>query len=126
MANPVQVDTDAAPGAIGPYSQALSGNGMIFTSGQLGIDPKTKTMPEDVKAQAAQALTNVKNILEAGGSSLSKALKITVYLADIDDFGKVNETYATFFTPPFPARSCFAVKALPLGALVEVEAIALL
>ncbi|MDR0815792.1 MAG: RidA family protein [Desulfovibrio sp.] len=118
------IDTDNAPGAVGPYSQAITVGGLIFTSGQLPMDPATKTMPEDIRKQAKNSLTNVKNILEAGGSSLAKVVKTTIFLADIKDFAAVNEVYATFFTKPFPARSCFAVKDLPLGAKVEIEAVA--
>ena len=118
------IDTGNAPGAVGPYSQAITVGGLIFTSGQLPMEPATKTMPEDIKKQAKNSLTNVKNILEAGGSSLAKVVKTTIFLADIKDFAAVNEVYATFFTKPFPARSCFAVKALPLGAKVEIEAVA--
>ncbi len=119
-----RIDTTAAPGAVGPYSQAMATGGFVFASGQLPIDPATKTMPDDVKEQAAQSLRNVKAILEAAGTGLDKVLKATVYLADIKDFPAVNEVYATFFSAPFPARSCFAVAALPLGAKVEVEVIA--
>ncbi len=109
------IDTNRAPGAVGPYSQAIAVGGLIFTSGQLPMDPATKTMPEDIRAQAKNSLTNVKNILEAGGSELAKVVKTTIFLADIKDFAAVNEVYATFFAKPFPARSCFAVKSLPLG-----------
>ncbi|HCG03991.1 MAG TPA: reactive intermediate/imine deaminase [Desulfovibrio sp.] len=119
-----RVDTTAAPGAVGPYSQAMATGGFVFASGQLPIDPATKTMPDGVKEQTAQSLRNVKAILEATGTGLDKVLKATVYLADIKDFPAVNEVYATFFSAPFPARSCFAVAALPLGAKVEVEVIA--
>lgn len=119
-----RVDTTAAPGAVGPYSQAMATGGFVFASGQLPIDPATKTMPDGVKEQTAQSLRNVKAILEAAGTGLDKVLKATVYLADIKDFPAVNEVYATFFSAPFPARSCFAVAALPLGAKVEVEVIA--
>ncbi|GFH63172.1 MAG: putative enamine/imine deaminase [Candidatus Desulfovibrio kirbyi] len=118
------IDTNRAPGAVGPYSQAIAVGGLIFTSGQLPMDPATKTMPEDIRAQAKNSLTNVKNILEAGGSDLAKVVKTTIFLADIKDFAAVNEVYATFFAKPFPARSCFAVKNLPLGAKVEIEAVA--
>jgi 2-iminobutanoate/2-iminopropanoate deaminase len=121
---PKAVETGKAPGAIGPYSQALSAGSLIFTSGQLPIDAATKAMPEDIKGQTAMSLTNVKNILEAAGSGLDKVVKTTIYLSDIEDFAAVNEIYATFFQKPFPARSCFAVKALPLGAKVEIEATA--
>jgi 2-iminobutanoate/2-iminopropanoate deaminase len=119
------IASDKAPGAVGPYSQALSGAGLIFTSGQLPIDPKTKAMSDDIKVQAATALENLRNVLQAGGSDLDKVLKTTVYLAEIKDFPAVNEVYAAFFSKPFPARSCFAVKDLPLGAGIEVEAVAL-
>lgn len=125
MTTPKLIESDKAPSAVGAYSQALAGAGLIFTSGQLPIDPKTKAMPEDIKAQAATALENLKNVLEAGGSDLSRVLKTTVYLADIKDFPAVNEVYAQYFGKPFPARSCFAVRDLPLGAGIEVEAVAL-
>jgi 2-iminobutanoate/2-iminopropanoate deaminase len=122
---PKRINSDQAPGAVGAYSQGMSGNGFIFTSGQLPIDPVTKAMPEDIREQAALALTNLRHVLRAGGSELAGVLKTTVYLADIKDFPAVNEVYATFFGQPFPARSCFAVKELPLGARVEIEAVAL-
>lgn len=125
MTTPTLVSSDNAPGAVGPYSQALAGAGLIFTSGQLPIDAVTKAMPEDIKEQAATALDNLRNVLAAGGSSLGKVLKTTVYLADIKDFPAVNEVYSRYFGKPFPARSCFAVKDLPLGAKVEIEAVAL-
>lgn len=125
MNTPQRINSDKAPGAVGPYSQALAGANLIFTSGQLPIDPATKAMPEDIKEQAAMALTNLRHVLQAGGSDLGKVLKTTVYLADIKDFPAVNEVYASFFDQPFPARSCFAVKDLPLGARVEIEAVAL-
>jgi endoribonuclease L-PSP, putative len=118
------IESPKAPGAVGPYSQAIAVSGLIFTSGQLPIDPESKTMPEGIREQAAISLGNVKNILEEAGSGLDKVVKTTVYLADIKDFPAVNEVYATFFGKPFPARSCFAVKDLPLGAKVEIEVIA--
>ena len=119
-----QIATDKAPGAVGPYSQALAVGGLVFTSGQLPINPETKAMPQDVAAQAAASLKNVQAVLEAAGSSMGKVLKTTVYLTDINDFAAINEVYATFFKPPFPARSCFAVKSLPLNAKIEIEAVA--
>ena len=125
MNAPKLIESDKAPSAVGAYSQALAGAGLIFTSGQLPIDPKTKAMPDDIREQAATALENVKNVLEAGGSSLSRVMKTTVYLTDIKDFPAVNEVYAQYFGKPFPARSCFAVRDLPLGAGIEVEAVAL-
>lgn len=125
MSIPKLINSDKAPGAVGPYSQALAGAGLIYTSGQLPIDPKTKAIPEDVSTQTATALENLKSVLKAGGSDLGKVLKTTVYLADINDFPAVNEVYAEYFSQPFPARSCFAVKDLPLGARIEIEAVAL-
>lgn len=118
------IESPKAPGAVGPYSQAIAASGLIFTSGQLPIDPESKTMPENIKEQTAISLGNVKSILEEAGSGLAKVVKTTVYLADIKDFPAVNEVYAAFFGKPFPARSCFAVKDLPLGAKVEIEVIA--
>jgi endoribonuclease L-PSP, putative len=125
MSTPKRIDTDKAPAAVGPYSQALAGAGLVYTSGQLPINPATKTMPDDIKEQTATSLNNVKAILEEAGSGLDKVLKATVFLADIADFPAVNEVYKTYFKEPFPARSCFAVKDLPLGAKVEIEVVAL-
>lgn len=124
MSEPKQIDTPNAPSAVGAYSQGITIGDFVFTSGQLPIDPVSKAMPEDIKAQAAMALSNVKAILEAAGSGMNKVVKATVFLADINDFAAVNEVYATFFAKPFPARSCFAVAALPLGARVEIEVVA--
>lgn len=118
------INTNNAPAAIGPYSQALTTGALIFTSGQLPLAPGSKTIPDDIKAQATASLANVKAILEEAGSSLSKVLKTTVFLTDMKDFAAVNEVYSTFFSQPYPARSCFAVKELPLGAKVEIEVIA--
>lgn len=118
------INTNNAPAAIGPYSQALTNGSLIFTSGQLPLAPGSKTIPDDIKAQATASLANVKAILEEAGSSLSKVLKTTVFLTDMKDFAAVNEVYSTFFSQPYPARSCFAVKELPLGARVEIEVIA--
>lgn len=119
-----QIDTPNAPSAVGAYSQAIAVGDFVFTSGNLPIDPVSKAMPDDIKAQANLALQNAKAILEVAGTGMNKVVKSTVYLADINDFGAVNEVYSTFFSKPFPARSCFAVKALPLGAKVEIEVIA--
>lgn len=126
MATPKQIHTDNAPAAVGAYSQALASPNMVFTSGQLPIDPATGKMPEDISEQAKQSLTNVKSILEAAGTGMHKVLKTTVYLTDINNFAAVNTVYETFFANPFPARSCFAVKDLPLGAKVEIEVVAML
>lgn len=119
-----QINTNNAPAAIGPYSQALTNGSLIFTSGQLPLAPGSKAIPDDIKAQATASLANVKAILEEAGSSLGKVLKTTVFLTDMKDFAAVNEVYSTFFSQPYPARSCFAVKELPLGARVEIEVIA--
>lgn len=119
-----RIDTSNAPAAVGPYSQAMATDGLVYTSGQLGINPADKTMPEGVREQAALCLSNVKAVLEAAGSGLDKVLKVTVFLTDMTDFAAVNEVYGAFFSQPYPARSCFAVKALPLGAKVEIEAVA--
>lgn len=126
MTAPKQIDTNKAPAAVGAYSQALASPNMVFTSGQLPIDPVSGKMPEDIGYQAKQSLTNVKSILEAAGTDMGKVLKTTVYLTDIKDFAAVNAVYETFFAKPFPARSCFAVKDLPLGAKVEIEVVAML
>ena len=121
-----RINTEKAPAAIGPYSQAIdSGTGLIFVSGQLPIDPATGAFPEGgVQAQTRQSLTNAKAILEAAGLSLANVVKTTVFLADMADFAAMNEIYAEFFTEPFPARSAVAVKTLPKNALVEIECIA--
>ena len=119
-----QVSTPNAPAAIGPYSQAIKAGNTIYVSGQLPIDPATGAMPEDVAAQAKQSLANVKAVLEAAGSSMEKVVKTTIFLADIADFAAVNEVYAAAFPQPCPARSCFAVAALPKSAKIEIEAIA--
>lgn len=117
--------TSAAPAAIGPYSQAIEVNGFVYASGQLPIDPATGAFPEGgVQEQTRQSLLNVKAILEEAGLTLANVVKTTVYLADMDDFAAMNEIYSQFFSQPFPARSAVAVKALPKGALVEVEVIA--
>lgn len=119
-----RIDTPNAPGAVGPYSQAIAVGDLIFTSGSLPLNPADKTMPTDIKDAARQALTNLKAILEKAGSGMDKVVKATVFLVDMNDFAAVNEVYATFFSQPYPARSCFAVAALPLGAKVEIELIA--
>jgi 2-iminobutanoate/2-iminopropanoate deaminase len=120
------IATRNAPAAVGPYSQGIRANGLIFTAGQLGIDPATGNfVGGGVEAQARQALTNLQAVLEAAGSSLSRAVKVTVFMQDMNDFKAVNGVYAQFFTQDPPARSAVQVAALPLGGLVEIEAIAL-
>lgn len=118
------IATEKAPGAIGPYSQAIEIGDFVFTSGQIPIDPATGAMPEGIEAQTRQSLTNVQNILEAAGLSLDNVVKTTVFLADMSLFAPMNAVYAEFFKAPYPARSAVAVREIPKGALVEVETIA--
>ncbi len=118
------ISTKNAPAAIGPYSQALDMGGMVFVSGQIPVDPAAGTMADDVRAQAAQSLTNLKSILAEAGLGMSDVIKTTVFLADLGDFAAVNEVYASFFSEPYPARSCVQVAAIPRGAKVEIECIA--
>jgi len=119
------INTDAAPAAIGPYSQAIRTGNLVFVSGQLPIDPATGQFPDGgIKEQTRQSLLNARAILEAEGMSLNDVVKTTVLLADIALFGPMNEVYADYFTAPFPARAAFAVKDLPKGALVEIEMVA--
>ncbi len=118
-----RISTEKAPAAVGPYSQGIAVGGFIFVSGQLPIGPDGELVT-DVKAAARQALANVRAVLEAAGAGMDDVVKVTVYLADIGDFGAVNEAYAEFFSEPYPARAAFAVKALPKGAPIEIEAIA--
>ncbi len=119
------IATENAPGAIGPYSQAVQIGEVVYTSGQLPVNPATGLIPEDVKEQTKQSLENVKAILEAAGTSMDKVVKTTVFIKDMNDFAQVNEVYGQFFTAPFPARSCVEVARLPKDAKVEIEVIAL-
>ncbi len=119
------IHTNNAPAAIGPYSQAIEANGMIFVSGQLPIDPATGAFAgEDIAAQTRQSLTNIKSILAEAGAGMEDVVKTTVLLKNIADFTAMNEVYAEFFTGDCPARAAFEVAALPKNALVEIEAIA--
>jgi 2-iminobutanoate/2-iminopropanoate deaminase len=118
-----KISTDKAPAAIGPYSQAVVYNDIIFTSGQIPIDPESGSIPSGIEAQTEQVMKNIGAILSSSGSCYEKAIKTTCFLADISDFAKFNEIYAKYFTGK-PARSCVAVKDLPKGVLVEVEVIA--
>ncbi len=119
------VNTDKAPAAIGPYSQAIEVNGMVFTSGQLPLNPATGAFPEGIAEQTRQSLTNVKAILEQAGLTMDSVVKTTVFLSDMNNFGAMNEVYATFFSEgSFPARSAVEVARLPKDALVEIEAVA--
>jgi len=119
------IATPKAPAAIGPYSQGIEAGGFVYLSGQLPIDPSTDAFPEGgIKEQTRQSLMNVRAILQATGLDLCNVVKTTVFLSDIADFGQMNEVYGELFTEPFPARSAFAVRDLPKGALVEIECIA--
>ena len=121
------VTTDKAPAALGPYSAAVKAGHYVFTAGQLGIDPSSgKFIDGGIEAQTRQALENLKAILEAAGTKMSKVVKTTVFLLDMNDFGAMNEVYGEFFTKKFPARSAVQVTRLPKDGLVEIEAVALL
>lgn len=113
-----------APKAVGPYSQAVEAAGTIYVSGQLPIDASTGKMPEGIEAQTRQSLTNLRHILEEVGSSLSDVVKTTVLLQDMGDFAAMNAVYAEFFTQEMPARMCYEVARLPMGAQVEIDAVA--
>ena len=119
------IKTAKAPSAIGPYSQAIQVGNLVYTSGQIPIDPSTGAFVEGgIKEQTRQALQNVKSILEEAGLMMSDVLKTTVFMAEMKDFAEMNAVYAEFFTEPYPARSAVAVKTLPKGALVEIEVVA--
>ena len=118
------VSTDKAPGAIGPYSQGYEAGGFVFTSGQIGVDPATGTIPEGIELQAEQSCKNVGAVLQAAGADFANVVKTTCFLADMADFARFNEVYAKYFISK-PARSCVAARELPKGVLCEIEAIAL-
>ena len=119
------ISTDKAPAAIGPYSQAIEVNGMIYTSGMIPIDPPTgELVTGSVEAQAEQAISNLEALLAASGSSIEKAVKTVVFISNMDDFGKINEVYAKHFKEPYPARSCVQVARLPKDVAIEIEAVA--
>ena len=125
MSDRKRVQTDGAPAAIGPYSQAIISGGFIFTAGQIGLNPETGEIVDGgVEAQAVRVLQNLTAVLEAAGSSTKDVVKTTMYLADMADFVAVNEIYAQYFEEPFPARSAVQAAALPKGTLVEIDAIA--
>lgn len=113
-----------APAAVGPYVHAVKAGNTLYTSGQLGLIPATGELPEGVEAQAVQALENLKAVVEAGGMTLADVVKTTVFLADMNDFAKINAIYAQYFVGEAPARSCVQVAALPKGGLIEIEAVA--
>lgn len=118
------VATDKAPAAIGPYSQAQIVGNLVYTSGQIGIDPATGAVVEGLEAQAEQVFTNLSELLKAAGSDMSKVVKTTVFIKNMNDFAAINAVYAKFFTEPFPARSCVEVARLPKDVLLECEVIA--
>ncbi len=119
------ISTDSAPAAIGPYAQGVAVNGLVFTSGQLPLDPATGAFPEGIAAQTKQSLENVKAILQAAGSGMDRVIKTTVFLSDMNNFAAMNEVYAAFFEEgKCPARSAVEVARIPKDALVEIEAIA--
>lgn len=119
------ISTNMAPAAIGPYSQAIEVGNLVFTSGQLPIDPATGAFPEGgIKEQARQSLLNIQAILKEVGLTMNNVVKTTVFMADMGDFADMNEVYAEFFSEPYPARSAVAVKALPKGAMLEIEVVA--
>jgi len=119
------INTDKAPKAIGPYSQAVEANGMLFISGQIPLDPETGKFPEGgIKEQTEQVFKNINAILTAAGYTFDNVVKSTCLLADIADFAAMNEVYSRFYSKDFPARAAYAVKGLPLGALIEIETIA--
>lgn len=119
------ISTEKAPAAIGPYSQAIEVNGMVYTSGVIPVVPSTGEIPEGSKEQAKQALTNLSNLLEAAGTSMDNVIKTTVFIKEMDDFGTINEVYATFFKGDYPSRSCVEVARLPKDVMLEIEAIAI-
>ncbi|MBQ7037299.1 MAG: RidA family protein [Clostridia bacterium] len=119
-----EIKTNNAPSAIGPYSQAIVTKNMVFTSGQIPVNPSTGEIPDGIEAQANQVFTNLKNLLEASGTSIDKVVKTTVFIQNMKDFAIVNAVYDTYFKEPYPARSCVEVSRLPKDVLIEVEAIA--
>lgn len=118
------ISTEKAPAAIGPYSQARIAGGLVYTSGQIGIIPETGAIAEGLEAQAHQVFKNLTELLKAAGSDMSKVVKTTVFIKDMNDFGTINGIYAQYFAEPYPARSCVEVARLPKDVLVECELIA--
>lgn len=118
------ISTDKAPAAIGPYSQAIEVNGMVYTSGVIPVNPATGEIPEGIEAQADQAIGNLVNLIKESGSSVENVIKTTVFIKEMDDFAKVNAVYSKYFTENCPARSCVEVARLPKDVLIEIEAIA--
>lgn len=118
------ISTDKAPAAIGPYSQAVETGGMVYTSGIIPVVPSTGEIPEGSVAQARQAFENLSHLLEAAGTDMSRVIKTTVFIKEMNDFSAINEVYAEFFPSPYPARSCVEVARLPKDVMLEIEAIA--
>ena len=118
------ISTTNAPAAIGPYSQAIEANGFVFASGQIPVNPETGEIPEGIEAQAEQVMKNVKNLLEAAGTSVDQVVKTGVFIKNMDDFATINGIYAKYFAQDCPARSCVEVARLPKDVLLEMEAIA--
>ncbi len=119
------ISTDKSPAAIGPYSQGLDAGNIVFVSGQIPVNVETGAMAETIEEQTAQSLNNVKNILAANGLTMANVIKTSVFLSDLNDFAAMNKVYETFFTAPYPTRSCVEVAAIPKGAKVEIECIAI-
>ena len=118
------IKTDKAPAAMGPYSQAIEVNGMVYTSGVIPVDPATGNIPEGSVAQADQAFKNMSNLLEAAGTSMANVVKTTVFIKEMNDFAAINEVYAKYFPEPYPSRSCVEVARLPKDVMLEIEVIA--
>lgn len=118
------ITTDRAPAAVGPYSQAVVAGDLVFVSGQIPVDPEIGDVPDDIAGQTRRALTNLGNVLEAAGSGLDRAVRVTVFVTDMSAFADVNRVYAEFFSEPYPSRSCVEVSKLPKGVKVEIDAIA--
>ncbi len=118
------ISTDKAPGAIGPYSQAVEVNGFVFTSGVIPVNPQTGEIGGTIEEQARQAFSNLRNLIEASGADIAQVVKTTVFIKEMDDFAKINGIYAEFFKEPFPARSCVEVARLPKDVMLEIEAVA--
>ena len=118
------ISTTKAPAAIGPYSQAIEANGFVFASGQIPVDPETGVIPEGIEAQAEQVMKNMKNLLEAAGTSIDQVVKTSVFIKNMDDFATINGIYAIYFEKDCPARSCVEIARLPKDVLLEMEAIA--
>ena len=117
------ISTDGAPKAVGPYSQAVECNGMVFVSGQLPVDPRDGSVPDGVRDRTIRALENVRSLAEAAGCSMSDCVKVTIFMSDISEFPDVNDAYAEMFSEPYPARSCVEVSRIPKGMSLEIDAI---